>query len=171
MARTLRAPRHLGVTVWLGHSLPPVEYGRLIGGAYRIALHNWRLWPFGVFAGTAGFSFNFQFDTGDESFPDIDLDLFLVLVLVVAALALGAIVLSVLSQGALAESVAAISRGEERDFRQALRAGRAAFWRIAGLYLLLALLALMLVLAVALVAGGAVWATSRPPTRRGCGWR
>ena len=66
---------------------------------------------------------------------------------------------SVLSQGALTEGVAAIQRGEERGFRQGLRAGRATFWRMAGLYLLVAALALAVVVAVAVVAGGAVLAT------------
>ena len=142
-----------------------MEYGKLIGGAYRIALHNWRLWPFGVLAGSGGFGFNFNFSYGGDeggsnggSF-DPDPALVVAVVAVVLVLLLFAAVASVLSQGALAEGVAAIDRGEGRGFRQGLRAGKATFWRVAGLYLLGALVALALVLAVALPAGGAVLAT------------
>jgi len=141
-----------------------VEYGKLIGAAYRVALHNWRLWPFGVFAGTGGFGFNFSYDTGGSDDPDypgddpIDPDLVIVLVLVALLLVLFGLAMSAISQGALAEGVAAIDRGEERGFRQALRAGLAAFWRTVGLYLLAALVALALVLAVAIPAGGSVLA-------------
>jgi len=137
-----------------------VEYGKLIGAAYRIALHNWRLWPFGVFAGTGGFSFNFQFDTGDTDggLADVDTGVIVAVAAIVLALALFAVAMSVISQGALAEGVAAIDRGEERRFRQALRAGLAVVWRTVGLYLLVALVAVALVLAVAIPAGGAVLA-------------
>jgi hypothetical protein len=141
-----------------------VEYGKLIGGAFRVALGNWRLWPFGVFAGTGGFGFNFQysgdFDTGgsgDGSF-DPDTGLIVALALVVVALALVFLVLSVLSQGALAQSVAAIARGEQRGFRQTLRSGRATFWRMVGLYVLATLAGLGLVIIVGVLAGGPVLA-------------
>ena len=142
-----------------------MEYGKLIGAAYGIALRNWRLWPFGVFAGVGGFNFNFSFDGGgsDDSGTAVDdpIDSELIIAIVLVALVVGlfALVMSVISQGALTEGVAAISRGEERRFRQALRAGRSVFWRTAGLYLLGFLVALALILAVAIPAGGAVLAT------------
>jgi len=139
-----------------------VEYGKLIGQAFRIALRNPRLWPFGVLAGTGGTGFNFSYDTGggggDGSF-DPDPALIAGFVIAVVALVLLAAVVSVLSQGALAEGVTAIQRGEERGFRQGLRAGRATFWRTAGLFLLAAALVLAVLVALAIVAGGAVVAT------------
>lgn len=132
-----------------------VEYGKLIGATYRIALHNWRLWPFGLFAGTGGGGLNLSYQT-DGRGDGIDSDLLVVLGLVLLALVLAGAVLSVLSQGALAEGVAAIDRGERRGFRQALRAGRATFWRVLGLFLLGTLVALAVVLALLVVCGGAV---------------
>jgi len=139
-----------------------VAYGKLIGETFRIALRNPRLWPFGVLAGTGGTGFNFSLDTGggsgDGSF-DPDPALIVAIVIAVLVLVLLAAIASVLSQGALVEGVVGIQRGEERGFRQGLRAGRATFWRMVGLYLLVAALALSVVVAVAVVAGGAVLAT------------
>lgn len=141
-----------------------MEYGKLIGGAFRIALHNWRLWPFGLFAGSSGFSFNFQYSGdggsgggGDSSF-DPSTGLIVALVLVVLAVVVVAAVFSVVSQGGLAQSVSAIAGGEQRGFRQTLRSGRASFWRMVGLYLLGALVSVGLVLVVAVMAGGPVLA-------------
>jgi len=140
-----------------------VEYGKLISSAFRIALENRRLWPFGIFAGTGGAGFNFSYSgdsgSGDPGTGSVDTAVIVAIVLVVLALVLFAAVMSVISQGALTEGVVAASHGERRGFRRSLRAGLAVFWRALGLYLLTALLALAVVLAVAVVAGGAVLAT------------
>ncbi|HEX5908927.1 MAG TPA: hypothetical protein VFY44_00445 [Thermoleophilaceae bacterium] len=141
-----------------------MEYGKLINQAYRIALHNRALWPFGVFAAVGGGGFNFSFDTGgsggDGGGDSLDIDpavIAAVVIVVLLVMALSAVA-TALSQGALAEGVAAIDRGEQRGFRQALRAGRATFWRVVGLYLLFVLIGLGVLLALAVVAGGAVLA-------------
>jgi hypothetical protein len=57
-------------------------------------------------------------------------------------------VLSMISQGALAESVAALHRGETRSFGSAFRVGTANFWRVFGLKVLFFLIALGLVLVI-----------------------
>jgi hypothetical protein len=61
-------------------------------------------------------------------------------------LALVFIVLSMISHGALAESVAALHRGEPRRFGLAWRTGTANFWRVLILKILFFLMALGLVL-------------------------
>ncbi len=142
-----------------------MEYGKLIGDAYRIALHNRRLWPFGVFAGSGGFGFNFQYgsgngDSGGSGGSSFDPDPALIVAgaAVVLVLVIVFAVFSLISQGALARSVAAIAGGDQRGFRQSLSDGRAVFWRMLGLYLLGALYGLAAMLAVALLAGGPVLA-------------
>jgi membrane-anchored glycerophosphoryl diester phosphodiesterase (GDPDase) len=75
---------------------------------------------------------------------------------VVVVLALIFLVLSMISHGALAESVAALHRGETRGFGSAFRAGTANFWRVFGLKVLFFLIALglMLVILLPVVLGG-----------------
>lgn len=77
-----------------------------------------------------------------------NLALILAIVTLVALIALFFIVMSLISQGALAESVAAIDRGESRRFSSAFRAGVSNFWRVLGYYLLFILIALGLLLAI-----------------------
>lgn len=76
----------------------------------------------------------------------------LALILAVGALVLlivlAFIVLSLISQGALAESVAAIDRGENRRFSSAFRAGLSDFWRVLGYYLLFLLIGLSFLLVI-----------------------
>jgi hypothetical protein len=146
-----------------------VRYGELITSTFRIVLHNRYLWFFGFFAGVP--SLNFQLRSSDfggdlppmrtpEGGPVVGgptigaLEVvFLLVVLVVFVVFL---VLSVISQGALTESVAAHHRGERRGFRAAWRAGRSTFWRILGFVLLALLIAFGLLLAVALPIVGVV---------------
>ncbi len=63
------------------------------------------------------------------------------------------IVLAVISQGALAESVAALDSGEERRFGSTWRAGTANFWRVLGQKFLFVLISLGFSLALALIVG------------------
>jgi hypothetical protein len=74
------------------------------------------------------------------------------LILAVVALAvlifLVFIALSILSQGALVESVAALHRGQTRRFSSTWRAGISHFWRVLGLAVLFLLLALGLFLVI-----------------------
>jgi hypothetical protein len=76
---------------------------------------------------------------------------------VLLALILIAMVLSVISQGGLADSVAAIDRGEERRFGSTFRAGLGTFWRVLGLVVVLTLIALGLLLAIGAPAGLAIF--------------
>ncbi|MDQ3639607.1 MAG: hypothetical protein M3426_16790 [Actinomycetota bacterium] len=153
-----------------------MNYGELIKDAFWIAWRNRFLWFFGFFAGGTSAGANFNIPSGnfggfdDEDFGDPgrggfgdttpvsgldpgqwildNLALILVVAAVVVLLALLFIVMSLLSQGALAESVAALDRGEGRRFSSAFRAGISDFWRVLGYFLLLVLISLGLLLAI-----------------------
>ena len=71
----------------------------------------------------------------------------LVIAAVVLLIALLFIVMFLISQGALAESLAALNRGENRRFSSAFGAGVSNFWRVLGYFLLLVLISLGLLLA------------------------
>ena len=73
------------------------------------------------------------------------------------------------SQGALAEGVAAIDRGEERRFGLSFRSGLSNFWRVLGQILLLFLIALALALAVGLPAALVIGALIILPEAPGAG--
>lgn len=137
-------------------------YGDLITDAFRIAVRNRQLWFFGLFAGTGfgGFNFNFGFPSqgsgggatgpsAQDGLPSLDAGLVLAIALAALLVVVVAIVLGVISQGALADSVAAIDRGERRGFRRAWRAGLSRFWPVLGQVLLIGLASLALVLVVA----------------------
>ena len=140
-----------------------MDYGALISEAFRISWRNKFLWVFGLFAAT-GSSFNLSSNTGappgdpgDEPPPWLEglfrwisenLSLFFAISISLAVgLTVLYVVLSTLSRAALAESVAAIRRGETRRFGSTLRAGLRDFWRLLGLRALF----LLVTLAVALV--------------------
>jgi hypothetical protein len=155
-----------------------MNYGELIKDAFWLTLRNRFLWFFGFFAGgTSAGGGNFSFPSGgpggfdDDDFDDFgepgqgdfggatpgfdpsqwifdNLALILAIVALVALIALFFIVMSLISQGALTESVAAIDRGESRRFSTAFRAGLSNFWRVLGYYLLFILIALGLLLLI-----------------------
>lgn len=136
-----------------------MNYGSLISEAFWLTWRNRFLWFFGFFVG-GGASFNFNFPSGASGSRDgagnlppswvrepeqwvIDN---LGLILAIAALAilivLVFIVFSMLSQGALVDSVTALHRGETRRFSSTWRAGLSHFWRVLGLAVLFLLLGL-----------------------------
>jgi len=145
-----------------------MNYGDLLKDTFWIVLRNRFLWVFGLFAGGGGGSFGVPSGSGG-SFPEEgDRDLpslgsfieparqwaaghvgeisFLVgfiLLLILLFVAIGA-----LCAGALAESVAAIDRGEERRFGSTFRAGLTVFPRALGLVLVFAALYLLLFLTI-----------------------
>ncbi len=140
-----------------------MNYGDLLSEAFRITWRNRFLWFFGFFVGGASFNIPstnlggqgggvpFGSASGPMRWISENLVLFLVIVgLLVLALALVFIVLAMISHGALAESVAALHRGEPRRFGSAWRVGTAYFWRVTwlkGLFFLMALgLALLIFL-------------------------
>ena len=139
-----------------------MNYGDLLSEAFRLTWRNRFLWFFGFFIAGGGGSFNFPANFGGQEVQDPfgpvagplrwiseNLVLFLTIVIsVVVVLALVFLVLSMISHGALADSVAALHRGETRRFGSAFRAGTANFWRVLGLKVLFFLIALGLMLVI-----------------------
>jgi hypothetical protein len=159
-----------------------MNYGDLIGDAFRITLRNRYLWFFGFFAGGST-SFNVpNIPTGSGNFNSDDFQssssmlsavqvgqglgtgvLIAGIVIVAIILALFFIFMSILSQGALADSVAAIDRGNRRSFGTAFRSGMGNFWRVLGYFVVFILIGIGLLLVigipVALAIGGTFVAT------------
>jgi hypothetical protein len=142
-----------------------MNYGELLSEAFRLIWRNRFLWFFGFFVG-GGASFNvpsnfgggqgapFAPTPGPLRWISENLALFIAVVIaLVVVLALVFIVLAMISHGALAESVAALHRGEPRRFGPAWRAGTANFWRVLGLKALFFLMALGLALLILLPIG------------------
>jgi hypothetical protein len=158
-----------------------MSYGDLIRDAFRITLRNRFLWFFGFFTGSAFFNFpagGGNFDTNDfeqsnvgtsalaaQFWPGLFESAALIVGLVVVVLLLASlfVVMSIISQGALSESVAAIDRGEGRRFGSTFRAGLRGFWRVLGYYVLFLLIAIGLLVTIgvpiALMIGGTFAAT------------
>jgi membrane-anchored glycerophosphoryl diester phosphodiesterase (GDPDase) len=156
-----------------------MNYGDLIRDAFRITLRNRYLWFFGFFAGGTGTNFvgnvpsgggNFNFDDFQRSGAGLsgftaqvgqglsETVLILGIVVVVLIIALFFIILAIISQGALADSVAAIDRGQGRRFGSAFSSGTSNFWRVLGYYVVFFLVGLGLLVVigvpVALLIGG-----------------
>jgi hypothetical protein len=167
-----------------------MNYGDLIRDAFRITLHNRYLWFFGFFAGGTGTNFvgnvpsggsNFNFDDFRRSGAGIsgltaqvgqglsETALILGIVVVVLLIALFFIILAIISQGALADSVAALDRGEGRRFGSAFSSGTGNFWRVLGYYIVFLLVGLGLLVVigipVALLIGGTFVATQSTGAR------
>ncbi|MDQ4126730.1 MAG: hypothetical protein M3151_02035 [Actinomycetota bacterium] len=164
-----------------------MSYGDLIKDTFRIMLRNRFLWFFGFFAGSMFFNFpsgggSFDTDSFEQSGagpsalaaqigPGVfeNAALLVGLVVVVLLIVLVFVVMSLISQGALSESVAAIDRGEDRRFGSTFRAGFRSFWRVLGYYVLFFLIAVGLLVAigvpVALLIGGTFAATQSTGVR------
>ena len=160
-----------------------MNYGELIGDAFRITLRNRYLWFFGFFAGgSTGFNVPTNIPTGGGNFNPDDFQsssmmlsavqvgqglgtgiLIAGIVLIALILALFVIFMSIVSQGALADSVAAIDRGDRRSFGTTFRSGMGNFWRVLGYFVVFILIAIGLLLVigipVALLIGGTFAAT------------
>jgi hypothetical protein len=150
-----------------------MNYWDLIKDAFWITLRNRYLWFFGFFAGVGGtsdFNFNFpmgrggpdnDFDRGGASAPffgqfpfegpigGAEVAAIIVFVLLALVLFLVFLALVVISNGGLADSVAAINRGERRRFGSTWQAGTSRFWRVLGYYILFFLIRLALLIAIA----------------------
>ena len=163
-----------------------MNYGDLIRDAFRITLHNRFLWFFGFFAGGTGSNFFGNVPSRSGDFDDFQQSstmlsaiqvgqglsnavLIVGIVIVVLILALFFIFLAIVSQGALADSVAAIDRGEGRRFGTAFGSGMGNFWRVLGYYILFFLVALgllvVIAIPVALLIGGTFAATQSTGAR------
>jgi hypothetical protein len=150
-----------------------MNYWDLIRDAFWITLRNRYLWFFGFFAGVGGASdFNSNFPTGGGG-PDNDFNrggavtpfagqfpfdgpvggaevaFIIVFVLLALVLFLVFLALVVISNGGLADSVAAIERGERRRFGSTWRAGTSRFWRVLGYCIIFFLIGLALLIAIA----------------------
>ena len=145
-----------------------MNYGDLIRDAFRISWRNKYLWFFGFFAGGVGSSFGGNVPSGAGNFngggseqsgtPGLAAQLgpgvFDNAALIVALVAVGVVILllalalTLISQGALAENVAAIDRGEGRRFGSGWRAGLANVWRVLGYYVVYLLITLGLLVAI-----------------------
>jgi hypothetical protein len=164
-----------------------MNYGDLIRDAFRITLHNRFLWFFGFFAGGTGTNFvgnvpsgggNFNFDDFRRSGAGLTAQVgqglsetvvILGIVVVVLVIALFFIILAIISQGALADSVAALDRGQGRRFGSAFTSGMGNFWRVLGYYVVFFLIALGLLVLIAipvvLLIGGTFAATQSTGAR------
>jgi membrane-anchored glycerophosphoryl diester phosphodiesterase (GDPDase) len=142
-----------------------MNYGEIISEAFRLAWRNRFLWFFGFFVAGGGGLFNFPSNLGVNpggnsgvssngigQFVSENLGLIVTAVALLAVLALIFIVLTLISQGALAESVAALHRGETRRFSSAWSTGISSFWRVLGQAILFFLIWLALLVAIVLPA-------------------
>jgi hypothetical protein len=145
-----------------------VNYGDLIRDAFRISWRNKYLWFFGFFAGGVGSSFGGNVPSGAGNFdgggseqsgtPGIaaqvgpglfdNVALLVALFVVIGLIVLLFLALTLISQGALAENVAAIDRGEGRRFGSGWRAGLGNVWRVLGYYVVYFLITLGLLIAI-----------------------
>lgn len=156
-----------------------MSYGDLIRDAFRITWRNKFLWFFGFFVGGAASNIggNIPSSGGNINRDDFDQSGFplstaqigqgvldnvaLIVALVALALliALVVIILAIISQGGLAESVAAIDRGETRRFSSTWRAGLGNFWRVLGYYILFFLMGLGLLIVIGAPVAGLIGGT------------
>ena len=168
-----------------------MSYGDLIRDAFRISWRNKFLWFFGFFVGGSGANFAGNIPSSGGNFDGGDFEqsgatglaaqvgpgVFDNVALIVALVAFGAVILlafivmSLISQGALAENVAAIDRGEGRRFSSGWRAGVRNFWRVLGYYVVFFLIAVGLLIVIgipiALLIAGTFAATDSVGTRIG----
>jgi hypothetical protein len=166
-----------------------MNYGDVIRDAFRVTLRNRYLWFFGFFAGGTGTNFfgnvpsrggnNFDFDDFPRSGSSgltaqvgqglSDTVLIVGIVVIALLIALFFIALAIISQGALADSVAAIDRGEGRRFGSAFTSGMGNFWRVLGYYIVFFLVGLgilvVIAIPVALLIGGTFAATQSTGAR------
>jgi hypothetical protein len=137
-----------------------MNYGDLIGEAFRIAWRNRYLWFFGLFISGGLASFNVSAPPNPEgSAPAwlvalgrwaqenivlaVTLGAGVLLVFLIAFIGLGLI-----STGGLADTIAAIARGERRNFASTWRAGVRNLWRVLGygaLFFLIGLVPLIVI--------------------------
>ncbi len=150
-----------------------MNYGDLIRDAFRISWRNKYLWFFGFFAGGVGSSFGGNVPSGAGNFdgggseqsgtpglaaqlgPGLfdNVALLVALFVVIGLIVLLFLALTLISQGALAENVAAIDRGEGRRFGSGWRAGLGSVWRVLGYYVVYLLITLGLLIAIGVPIG------------------
>jgi hypothetical protein len=150
-----------------------MNYGDLIRDAFRLTWRNRFLWFFGFFVGGVGSNIGGNVPSGAGNLDgggseqsgssglaaQLGPSVFDSVALIVALFVVGGlivllfIVLTLISQGALTENVAALDRGEERRFRSGWRAGLGNFWRVLGYYIAYFLITLGLLVAIGVPIG------------------
>ena len=145
-----------------------MNYGELIKSAFWISLRNRYLWFFGFFVGGSSLNFsgsipngggNFNSDPSGSDFssalalqgaggPFENIALIVGIIIVALLLALVFVFFALVSQGGLAESVAAVDRGEGRRFGSTFRSGLSNFWRVLGYYVVFFLISLAFILVI-----------------------
>ena len=150
-----------------------MSYGELIRDAFRITLRNRYLWFFGFFVGGLyGTNIISNFSSGRGDFNPGGFDapgagtsplgsqlttggtaLLIGIISLGILLFLVFLMLFLISQGGLANSVYAVDRGEERRFSSTFRAGASNFWRVLGFYILYFLISLVLLVVIVLPLG------------------
>ncbi len=155
-----------------------MNYRDFIKDAFWITLRNRYLWFFGFFAGAGGGGTNFGFPSGSGDFEVENgrqasagavltaqqtafdnVALLVALVVLALVILLAFVILSLISQGALAESVAAIDQGERRRFSTAFRAGVSNFWPVLGQVLLFILIGIGFLLVIGIPVAALVLGT------------
>lgn len=156
-----------------------MDYGRLIGQAWRLTWRHRFLWVLGLFAPSTvgscspgpGGGGGAQWRAGPEDLrqvsPDMEsvlrlggrwleqnLGLVLFVAILAALLGLAVLVISFVAQGGMARATAELARGRRISPGEAWRVGLRLFWRYLALWLLL--IGLFLLVAVAVAAVGAV---------------
>lgn len=145
-------------------------YGEILRRAFDIAKGNRHLWFFGLLAGGGGganFNGNFNFGSGggSEDFEAaIDylashVAVIIGIVVAVVLLIVLFVLLSLIAQGGLARSVAAVDRGEQRSFGSTWRAGLSVLGRMVLLSLLFFLIWLGCLIVIGAPAGLLIWGT------------
>jgi hypothetical protein len=143
-----------------------MNYGDLIGEAFRIAWRNRFLWVLGFLLGGATVVSPTDFGTVSTNEPAWAQDLgrwiennvglaILVLALTILVIILVFLALFTLCRAALTESIGAIARGERRGFGSTLRGGLSYFWRVLLQTLLVGLISLAVVTPVYLLLAAA----------------
>ena len=142
-----------------------MNYGELIKSAFWISLQNRYLWFFGFFASSSipnlsgsipnggggldsapsGSGFSSALQGGN---PLDNVALIVGIIFVALLLTLVFVFFTLVSQGGLAGSVAALDRGEGRRFGSTFRAGISSFWRVLGYYVVLFLIGVVFVLII-----------------------
>jgi len=138
-----------------------MDYLGIIKRAYEIVLRRKYLWIFGILAGGAiGGSWNFSAPSTSETFSQNKIENFfnnikfenflthywgIIFAIIGIILLVGLLwfIFSIISQGALLGSVAAISHNEENNFKTGFAFGWHKFWKVLAVGLLIGLIVLV----------------------------
>jgi hypothetical protein len=138
-----------------------MNYSRIINRSFEIAWKYKSLWIFGMFAsgGFSNFNLNLPiedaggFDPSGLGIPEFSTEFLGMFILAAAVLGLVFIVLSLISQAAIIDSINRIERGGRYRFGDAFSAGVDFFLRFLGLWLLFLAATVVPIVVLAVIAG------------------